>query len=248
MRAPLVSIITASYNSKSLLKKTAESIRDQTYKNIEWIIVDGQSNDGTFQEVIIGNDDIIHKYISEPDSGIYEAWNKGLNYANGKWIVFLGAGDIFKPHAIEYFIDEIKKIDANQIDLVSSKVELVDINGNVIRTLGGAFEWDQFRKKMTIAHVGAFHNKVMFQKYGRFDIAYKSSGDYDFLMRTNGNISTLFLDINLTIMLSGGVSSGYIGLYETFLIQKKYGINPILAIYLFSLALMKRFFRNLFGK
>ena len=88
---PLVTIITATYNAASSLQATISSIRQQSYVNIEWIIVDGGSSDDTVR-ILQQNDDVIQFWTSEPDNGIYDAWNKGIARARGEWIGFLGAG------------------------------------------------------------------------------------------------------------------------------------------------------------
>jgi cellulose synthase/poly-beta-1,6-N-acetylglucosamine synthase-like glycosyltransferase len=99
---PLITIITSTYNAAEYLPRTIKSVREQTYTNIEWIIVDGNSKDNTV-ELIRQNEDVIDYWVSEPDSGIYDAWNKGVSLANGDWIAFLGAGDSYKPDAINVF-------------------------------------------------------------------------------------------------------------------------------------------------
>jgi glycosyltransferase involved in cell wall biosynthesis len=91
---PLVSIITVVYNGKNQLESTINNISKQDYKNIEYIIVDGKSTDGTL-EVIAANQSIITKHVSEPDNGIYDAMNKGLQLATGDYVLFLNAGDLF---------------------------------------------------------------------------------------------------------------------------------------------------------
>ena len=84
MSKPLISIITATYNDKLQLLKTSESIKESTYRNIEWVVIDGLSTDGTF-EWLKSNTDVVRKWVSEPDCGIYDAWNKGLAKAEGEW-------------------------------------------------------------------------------------------------------------------------------------------------------------------
>jgi glycosyltransferase involved in cell wall biosynthesis len=92
---PKITIITSTLNCAAALKRTAKSIRNQVYKNIEWIIADGQSIDETVS-VIQENSDIISFWLSETDNGIYEAWNKACKLINGEWVIFLGAGDTFE--------------------------------------------------------------------------------------------------------------------------------------------------------
>lgn len=97
MKHPLVSIITVCYNAKDTIESTINSIRDQVYDNIEYIVVDGDSTDGT-KEIIEQNRDAINIYISEPDKGLYYAMNKGLDIANGEYVWFMNSGDRI-PHS-----------------------------------------------------------------------------------------------------------------------------------------------------
>lgn len=90
-----LTIITSTLNCAAGLIKTANSIREQCYQNIQWIVADGLSTDGTI-DVIRNNADIVNYWFSAPDSGIYDAWNKACVYIDGVWVIFLGAGDIFE--------------------------------------------------------------------------------------------------------------------------------------------------------
>mgnify|MGYP005647148369 FL=1 len=101
---PLVSIITISLNSEKTIAKTIESVKNQTYKNIEYIIIDGKSEDRTI-DIIHSYNDIISKIISEKDDGIYDAFNKGLNLYKGDLIGFVNSDDVLLPNAIEILVD-----------------------------------------------------------------------------------------------------------------------------------------------
>ena len=101
---PLVSIITVCFNSEKTIANTIKSIKDQTYKNIEYIIIDGKSEDRTI-DIIHSYNDIISKIISEKDDGIYDAFNKGLNLYKGDLIGFVNSDDVLLPNAIEILVD-----------------------------------------------------------------------------------------------------------------------------------------------
>ena len=105
---PLVSIITVCYNSEKTISKTIESIINQTYKNIEFIIIDGKSDDKTL-EIIDNYKNNISKIISEKDNGIYDAFNKGLNICNGDLIGFVNSDDILTPNALEILVKYYNK-------------------------------------------------------------------------------------------------------------------------------------------
>jgi len=101
---PLVSIITICRNSEKTISKTIESVKNQTYKNIEYIIIDGKSEDKTI-DIVHSYKDIISKIISEKDNGIYDAFNKGLNLYKGDLIGFVNSDDVLLPNAIEILVD-----------------------------------------------------------------------------------------------------------------------------------------------
>ena len=108
IRKNIISVITVCYNAKSNLEKTILSVLNQTYSNIEYIIIDGGSTDGTI-DIIKRYDDKITYWQSEPDNGIYDAMNKGIQKANGEWINFMNAGDLFASTMIlQQMLDAIK--------------------------------------------------------------------------------------------------------------------------------------------
>lgn len=201
---PLIAIITATYNAAEYLPSLARSIREQTYNNVEWIVVDGASKDGTL-EVIRQNEDVIDRWISEPDRGIYDAWNKGLGLASGEWICFLGADDRLLPDAIESMVN--CALGAPQsLEFVSGRVQLFQ-DGKAGRTIGRAWNWPEFRQYMCVAHTGAMHRVSYFKQYGEFDTSYRISGDYEILLRAGSNLRAGFVDKILTHAVLGGVSN-----------------------------------------
>ena len=101
---PLVSIITICRNSEKTITKTIESVKNQTYKNIEYIIIDGKSEDRTI-DIVHSYKNNISKIISEKDDGIYDAFNKGLNLYKGDLIGFVNSDDVLLPNAIEILVD-----------------------------------------------------------------------------------------------------------------------------------------------
>lgn len=239
---PLVTIITATFNAAAHLPKTIQSIRELTYKNTEWIVIDGNSSDQSIK-LIKENEDVIDYWVSEPDGGIYDAWNKGVAQANGEWIAFLGAGDEYTPESITEYMHAIYLL-GDKLDFISSQVHTVDESGRILRTWGDPFTWAQHKKYMTIAHVGALHRKRLFEIHGQFDTTFKSSADYDFFIRCGENLKTHYLKQVTALMLKGGVSSGYGGIYETFLIQKNNNPGAITRIR-YWIACVKRFARSL---
>jgi glycosyltransferase involved in cell wall biosynthesis len=239
---PLITVVTATFNDAKDLLLTANSIRGLHYKNVEWIVIDGGSGDGTV-EAIRQNEGIIDFWLSEPDRGIYDAWNKGVARAKGEWVSFLGAGDRYHPDALDRYVQAIAGRPSTP-QLVSSRVRHVNRAGKTLRVWGGELERDKFRKYMPIGHCGALHHRSLFEKHGQFDISYSSASDYEFLMRCGSGLDTAFLDAETTDMLVGGISNSYRGLFETYRIQRRYGESAFALVWL-GVACAKRLVRPL---
>jgi glycosyltransferase involved in cell wall biosynthesis len=209
---PLLSIITATYNSENTLDETIKSILSQDYINFEYIIVDGASTDNTINiikkfEPKFKEKNIIFKWISEPDSGIYNAWNKGLKIASGNWISFIGSDDIYLEGSFKKYAINAQK-NPNK-DFIYSKVKLM--KGNYfIKDILGQWNWKTFKKSMEFAHVGAIHNKHFFENYGTFDESYKITGDYEMLLRAKGRLKSLFMEEFTVKMQVGGISNNVV--------------------------------------
>jgi len=235
---PLISIIIAVFNGEKTLNCTIESLISQSYKHIQLIIVDGASTDRTV-DIIRNNMSSIDHFISEPDSGIYDAWNKGLKKARGEWVAFLGAGDIYLSSALENYVKFICDNNFYDVDLISSQVELIE-NGLPIKVIGKRWDWSIFRRYMNIAHVGALHNINLFKKYGNFNSTYKICGDYEFLLRANNELNAKFIKLTTAQMLSGGVSSGLHSLWEACKAKATSGrLNGLICLFDLSVAFIK---------
>ncbi len=239
---PLITIITATYNAEKFLPATLDSICKLKYKNIEWIIVDGASTDHTI-DIIKSRPDIISKWISEPDEGIYDAWNKGISISSGDWIAFIGAGDCYSENALNDYLDLLKKVDAN-VNFISSKVNFVDLNGFIKKTWGEKLNKKRFKEFMTIAHVGALHHKSLFKKNEGFSLKYSTASDYNFFLSNIDDIKAAFLNKITATMLIGGSSDSYISLVEKYKIQRKY-FSLYHCVFEFLIAFSKKALRKL---
>lgn len=200
-----ISIICSTYNAQETLPFFLNSIRNQTSKKFELIIVDGGSDDKTI-DIIKNNIDIISNYRTEPDKGIYDAWNKGIKLTTNDWICFVGSDDVLKPNFVERYLKEIDKYGNDNIQYISSKVNYIDSKGKILRVLGNAWRWDSFKKNMTVAHVGSLHHRSLFKEVGEYDIDFQITGDYELLLREGSNLRALFIDQVLVDMKAGGVS------------------------------------------
>ena len=217
MKRPLISIITSTYNSAKTLNDTLVSVLNQTYSNIEYIIVDGASTDGTVeilkaQQQQFKNNNIRFKWISEPDTGIYNAWNKALKMIAGDWVVFIGSDDYFKNNTVfEEMLPFLNQSEENGCNYVYGKIEHVDKNEQLIEVAGKpwSLQKKRFTYTMNLGHSGCFHHKNLFTKHGNFDDSFKIVGDYEFLLREfkTPNNNAFFVDKSLIIMREGGVSA-----------------------------------------
>lgn len=171
---PKISIITVCYNSVATIERTILSVIEQTYENIEYIVIDGGSTDGTL-DVIKNYSERIDKWVSEPDKGIYDAMNKGIKMATGSWIHFRNSGDFFLfKYSIEQFF---KKPVENHVGV---------IHGNCIYFDESVYYEQQptsisvsYKEEIPVLHPATFVRTILHKKR-LFDLKYKSSADYDF--------------------------------------------------------------------
>lgn len=196
---PKVTVVTVTYNAKQYLEQTIKNIIEQDYSNIEYIIIDGASTDGTI--------DIIKKYekhlsywISEPDSGIYDAMNKGIDVATGEWINFMNAGDSFcEQNTISNVINSMDK----NTDIIAGDIYYLENN---VKTYKKSLSLEQKFKHMFCFHQTMFTKIELLKKY-RFNTNFKIAGDYDFTLKcAMNNYKFQFVNFAIANFLSGGVS------------------------------------------
>lgn len=209
---PLVTVVTAVFNAQPYMAACLESVLAQDYPNIEHIVLDGGSTDGTV-DVLRQYDDRIAFWKSERDSGVYDAWNKALPEARGEWICFLGANDEFLPGAISAYMALAAKDPA--AEYLSAKVRLVHPSGHE-RVVGHPWIWASFRKRMCTAHPGSMHRRSLFQRMGKFDTTYRSAADYEFLLRARSQLKAAYMPVVTITMEAGGVSDSMAALDEAF--------------------------------
>ncbi|NTE05563.1 glycosyltransferase [Agrobacterium tumefaciens] len=242
---PLISIITATFNSGDVLEELIRSVISQTYNNYEFIIIDGHSTDATVN-IIEKYQQHIKYWISEPDTGIYEAWNKGLKVATGEWIAFIGSDDVFLPNALQDYVNFINSLNEPKLEYVSSKIHLVRKDGKLIKTYGQPWVWNRSKLINTIAHPGSLHHRSLFDTYGDFNTKYRICSDYEFLLRPGINFVTAFLDKVTVKMAQGGASFN-----ETKLFREHYDAtittgkqNRFIAKYVFLKHMLKSYVKR----
>lgn len=174
-KTPLVSIVTVVYNNVSETEKTILSVLDQTYENIEYIIIDGGSTDGTV-DIIKKYDKRISYWISEPDKGIYDAMNKGIDKTSGEWINFMNAGDSFYNDTV---VEDIFISFNDNPDIIYGDTALCYEWVNVITA---PLDLSEIQESMPLCHQSIFVRNSLMKKY-KFNTHYKVSADYDFLLK-----------------------------------------------------------------
>jgi len=204
-----ISLLTVSYNSESTIKDTIESIRSQDYNTIEYIVVDGNSKDGTVQ-IIKSYDSVVTKWISEPDKGIYDAMNKAIGLATGEVVGILNSDDFYFDPTI---ISKVAAAFENQdVDAVFGDLIFVDPNNlkKTVRTYSSA-KWNpsKFAKGFMPAHPTFFVRRKYYEQFGVFKTDYKIAADYELLIRFLyvNKLRYQYLPITMVKMRRGGVSS-----------------------------------------
>ena len=249
---PLISIIIAVYNGEKYLERAIKSVLSQSASNYELIIIDGNSTDSTI-DIVKKYRSYISTFISEKDNGIYDAWNKGIKVAKGEWICFIGADDEFYPSAIMKYTNYLNNVlNYEVIDYVFSKVEYVNFTGKIFQVHGKPWKWNEFRKHMSVSHVGSLHSAKYFKKYGLFNDEYKIAGDYEMLLRAQDSLKAVFLEEKTVRMQIGGISSGnnYAVFKETSKAKIETGKRDAYLvkyeeyIAIAKLLIRKRFFKN----
>jgi glycosyltransferase involved in cell wall biosynthesis len=204
-----VSIITVTYNSQLTLQDTINSVAKQDYDNIEYIIVDGDSIDAT-KKIIIENSNVITKWISEPDNGLYDAMNKGIKMATGDIIGIINSDDFYLK---ENVISEVVNIFIEKnIDAVHGELFYVDQNNTdkiVRHWKTGDHTLGAFQKGWHPAHPTLFIKREIYKKYGVFDLNFKLAADFELMCRffEKYSISSYYLNMPLIKMRLGGATS-----------------------------------------
>jgi len=204
-----ISIITVCYNSAKYIESAIQSVANQTYSNIEYIIVDGGSTDKTL-EIIQNNKGCISQVISESDNGIYDAMNKGYKLATGDIIGILNSDDYLSTNLI---IEEIvEEFASKKIDAVYGDIQFVNPDNlkKVVRYYSSRYfkPW-LFRFGMMPPHASFYAKKEIFETFGLYKTHFKIAADFDLLIRLmyQNRIKTNYLNKDVVTMRTGGVST-----------------------------------------
>ena len=176
---PKLTIITIVYNNVRDIERTINSVINQTYKKIEYIIIDGKSTDGTL-DIVEKYSNQISKIVSEPDKGIYDAMNKGLALATGDYVLFMNSGDeIYDEHTVQEVFDS-----SPGADIYYGETEMYNDNweslGRRRHEAPEQFDWNSFKYGMNISHQAIYIRKSILTPY---DLKYKYSSDIDWIIK-----------------------------------------------------------------
>jgi len=205
----VVSIITATYNSVESLEDCIKSVVTQTHENIEYIIIDNCSTDSTL-DIAKSYSENINRIISEPDKGIFDALNKGIQIASGEIIGFLHADDFYADNTIIEKV--VQKISQNDSDSLYGDLQYVAKRNTqkVIRNwVAGDYKPKKLLNGWMPPHPTFFVRRNCYQKYGLFNLDYKIAADYELMLRFLGKhqISTCYINAVMVKMRTGGTSN-----------------------------------------
>lgn len=222
---PLISIVTVVYNGEASLENTLLSVFNQTYDNIEYIIIDGNSSDKTI-EIVKKYEDKIDYWISESDNGVYFAMNKGIAFASGDYIALLNCGDWYESYTCSIIADNILSY---KVDVYYGIVRIYSQNNKLLCVKGSTI--DNLSTEM-IAHPTCFISKNIYAAKN-YNTKYRSAADYDFILQLkDGKYSFSFIEEILTNFTIGGISSSKTGHKETNRIMYEYGFQSRLSCFL----------------
>jgi glycosyltransferase involved in cell wall biosynthesis len=208
MKLPKISVITVCLNAVEFVDQSIQSVVTQSYPEVEYIIIDGGSTDGTV-EVISQYASGLAYWHSRPDRGVAHAFNLGLAQAHGDWLLYLNADDLLlEPTALESMADHLARyqdadvVYGQMVSLTREKhpqpVPLCKIGGNPWR-------WQEFRRVNRIPHQAAFTRREYFDRVGGFDETFRMAMDYDHFLRAGKNLRAQFVPLVLVGMRAGGV-------------------------------------------
>lgn len=232
MAAPRVTIVTVVYNGKEHLETCIQSVLEQTYDDVEYIVIDGGSTDGTI-DLIRRYEDSIDTWLSEPDDGVYDAMNKGIERATGDMIGLVNADDYLEPNAAQIVAEAYRESPESILAGAMNRV-LEDGTTYVLRK---HLNQDHFEKTvvhtMPINHPATFVPASVYRDIGTFDTQFDILGDYDFVCRAYAaGVPFRFVDRVLSNMRVGGLSSGMSNAVkrtvERYQVRKKVGmVGPV---------------------
>lgn len=218
-----VSIITVCYNSEKTIERTIKSVLDQTYKRIEYLIIDGASTDDTLIIIDKYKDTFGDrlKVVSEKDEGIYYAMNKGIGLATGELIGIINSDDWYEQDAVENIVKAYEENHNNPCTIYYGKTGMI-CDGKLLRIEQPSHE--ELEEQM-ISHPSCFVTAKTYKEYGVFDTKYTSVADYDLMLRyiRSNKVSFIPVDKHIANFALGGMSSTGKAYIDLLMLKMNYG-------------------------
>ncbi|MEW8656823.1 MAG: glycosyltransferase family 2 protein [Candidatus Thiodiazotropha endolucinida] len=243
-KKPKILVVTPTYNSGKTIERCIKSVKQQTYKNVEQVIVDAKSTDNTMH--------VVKKYglafISETDRGLFDGMCKGISRFNGDIIHILNSDDWYVSD--EILEDVVNNMNSRNLELIHGRINLVNKAGKTIKTLGQDVNKKSLVKKMKVAHPSVFVRNYIYKKYGCYSECFSIAADFEWLLRVWGCVSVGFIDKELVNMEDGGVSRQNImqSCRESVCVSILHGLNPLQAIGIYYHEIVKNHVINLIQK
>ncbi|MCY7363193.1 MAG: glycosyltransferase, partial [Ignavibacteria bacterium] len=205
-----VSIITVCYNAEKHIEETIQSVLSQDFNDLEYLLIDGGSNDSTV-EIVNKYNSKIDCIISEKDEGMYDAMNKGIKLAKGELIGILNAGDLFlNEKVVSEIVNKIEEKDAVYADL--DYVNELTTNRIIRKWTSGEFNFTNFKYGWMLPHPTLFIKKKIYENFGMYRLDYKTAADYELMLRIfyKNECSAVYLNRVIVKMRVGGASNSSI--------------------------------------
>jgi glycosyltransferase involved in cell wall biosynthesis len=246
---PRISILVATWNCGPQLGEFLASLAAQRWQDWQLLLLDNASSDGSAQvvEYFRSRLDTPERVIwsSQPDCGIYDAWNRGLQLATGEYVSFIGADDVFVD---DHSLGRIAALTVSGADLITARNAYYAVDGRLLRHWGFAWQWRRMRQSMTIAHPAMLLRRELFVRFGGFDARFRICGDYEWLLRLPAEIRTVHSSDSILKVVQAGVSHTRIAevYLETFRAQRR-SLGPLFSTVCWILNWLQYIRRRLIG-
>jgi glycosyltransferase involved in cell wall biosynthesis len=222
---PRISILVATWNCAPQLGAFLDSLAAQRWQDWQVLLLDNASSDGSAQLVdhfrrgLDSPERVI--WSSQPDRGIYDAWNRGLQLATGEYVSFIGADDVFLD---DHSLGRIAALTVSGADLITARNAYYAVDGRLLRHWGFAWQWRRMRQSMTIAHPAMLLRRELFGQFGGFDARFRICGDYEWLLRLPPSLRSVHSSDSILKVVQAGVShTRIVQVYaETFGAQRRH--------------------------
>lgn len=228
----IISIITVTYNCQNSLSKTIRSIERNKNELMEFIVIDGGSKDGTVS-IIKENEQLIDFWVSEKDSGIYDAMNKGLKKATGKYVIYINADDWLVDESLKKALPVLQNSEA---DIIYGSTHMFCEDQLLGELLPDIPTQGKVPYRMPFSHQSCFMKRKTMNSYSGFDLKYKLAADFNLItsILKDENCSAININFPISCFSTGGASSNIsLSAKERFSIQRRHGLPLLVALLLY---------------